>query len=201
MWRNAYHIIRLLLNFDNKFNHKQKCGTSQSWHSSIKLIASRFPIFFFYLFIPFSTLIYLTVYSCWSQSVLEMFALSIDTCTEVGLPCHTFHSVVRTVHHTVVVSHVSLNAGCVDPSWMKPCDPNIIWRLAPPTIKEWIYVETCEKAWAEKKNNISPTVSPPHRVDQPSANPNLPKVRWAKGAPVWLLVSQLLSKSKLKFCL
>lgn len=47
-----------------------------------------------------------------------MFALSLDVCTEVGLPCHTFHTdfVVETVHHTVVVSRVSLNASCVDPS-------------------------------------------------------------------------------------
>lgn len=32
-----------------------------------------------------------------------------------GAACHT-PTVVTTVHHTVVVSHVSLNAGCVDPS-------------------------------------------------------------------------------------
>lgn len=89
-----------------------------------------------YIIILFIYLFHGSLFYCWSQLALQMLALSLDICTEVGLPGHTFHTdfVVETVHQTVVASRVSLNASCVDPSWMKPCDPNIIWRLAPPTV-------------------------------------------------------------------
>lgn len=98
-----------------------------------------------------------SLHYCLSQLVLQMLALSLDICTEVGLPCHTFHTgcCYNGPSHSSSVSCLfkcGLRRSFMNETmWSK----HHLTSGAPEhrlkqARKEWIYLETCEKAWAEK---------------------------------------------------